>query len=242
MSKQSVLIVDDEEHARLLIKQYLKEHAGFSLAGECHNGIEAVKYINMLEPELVFLDIQMPGLNGFEVLQQVEHVPKVIFTTAFDQYAIQAFEINAIDYLLKPYTKDRFNDAITRIGPIPKLLPNLVSHFSSRNGKYPDHVMVESRRRFVNLRVVDIVYMKADRDYTEIYTTANTYISSVGIGAILQHFDPALFLRIHRSVIINLAHVRELYKDIHRTFIVLDNGVELSVGRNYLPNVKSLII
>src|SRR5690606_27614692 len=242
MSKQSVLIVDDEEHARLLIKQYLKEHAGFSLAGECHNGIEAVKYINMLEPELVFLDIKMPGLNGFEVLQQVEHVPKVIFTTAFDQYAIQAFEIHAIDYLLKPYTKDRFNDAISRLGPIPNLLPNLVSHFSSRNGKYPDYVMVESKKRFVNLRVADIVYMKADRDYTEIYTTASTYISSIGIGAILQRFDPAVFLRIHRSVIINLAHVRELYKDIHKTFIVLDNGVELSVGRNYLPNVICLII
>lgn len=242
MSRKSVLIVDDEEHARLLIRQYLAAHAGFFLAGECHNGIEAIKYINMLEPDLVFLDIQMPGANGFEVVQRVEHVPGIIFTTAFDSYAIQAFEINAIDYLLKPYTKTRFDDAMARIQPVQPQLPGLMAHVAARKGTYPEYIMVENKKRFVNIRVADIIYMKADRDYTEVYTGAGSYISSFGIGAIGQRFDPSLFIRVHRSVIVNMAHVRELYKDIHKTFLVMDNGLEINVGRNYLPDIKSLII
>lgn len=241
MSRKSVLIIDDEEPARLLIKQYLKAHAHFFLAGECSNGIEAIKYINMLEPELIFLDIRMPGASGFEVLQRIDHVPKVIFTTAFDQYAIRAFEINALDYLLKPYTKERFDAAMLRL---EQTLPFTPVATDSPVGKetYPERIMVERGKRFRNIQVADILYMKADRDYTQVYTHADTYLSSYGISAVARKFDPVRFIRVHRSVIVNMAHVRELYKDINKTFIVMDNDVEVSVGRNYLSNIKNLII
>src|SRR5918993_3632744 len=111
---KKVLVVDDEYDARSLIREYLNPFPEFTIIGESENGIDAVKKINTLEPDLVFLDIRMPGLSGFQVVQQLVHIPQIIFTTAYDQYALQAFDNNAIDYLLKPYTADRFFSAITK--------------------------------------------------------------------------------------------------------------------------------
>ena len=115
MSVTTVLIIDDEEASRSLIRQYLQAHPEMEILGECENGIEAVRAINEMQPDLVFLDVQMPGLNGFEVLQEIAHIPMIIFTTAFDRFAIKAFEMNAVDYLLKPYTRQRFDLSIARI-------------------------------------------------------------------------------------------------------------------------------
>lgn len=242
MSRKSVLVIDDEDHGRILVKQYLKSYTNFFVAGECSNGIEAVKFINMLEPDLIFLDIQMPGANGFEVLQQIEHVPNVIFTTAFDKYAIKAFEMNAIDYLLKPYTKERFDQTMARLETKPAFLPQLAMSTFLTPHSYPDRIMVEYQKRFKNISVRDIMYLHANGDYTEIYTEGMSFLSSVGINAVSKKFDPSKFVRIHRSVIVNLSHVRELYRDIGKTFLVLDNGLEFNVGRSYLPSIKNLII
>ncbi|WP_316813789.1 LytTR family DNA-binding domain-containing protein [Pedobacter heparinus] len=242
MSRKSVLVIDDEDHGRVLVKQYLAPYADFYVAGECSNGVEAVKFINMIEPDLIFLDIQMPGASGFEVLQRIDHVPDVIFTTAFDKYAIKAFEINVIDYLLKPYTKERFDQTIARLKIKPGFLPQLAMNTFPGAQRYPERIMVAHQNRFKNISVHDIMYLKADGDYTEIYTDERSYLSSFGISAIAQKFDPAKFVRIHRSVIVNLSYVRELYRDIGKTFLVLDNGLEFTVGRSYLSAVKCIIV
>lgn len=242
MSRKSVLVIDDEDHGRVLVKEYLKPYSDFFVAGDCSNGIEAVKFINMMEPDLIFLDIQMPGANGFEVLQRIDHVPDVIFTTAFDKYAIKAFEMNAIDYLLKPYTKERFDQTMARLKTKPAFLPQLAMNTFPSPQLYPERIMVEHHKRFRNIAVRDIVYLKADGDYTEIYTAEMSFLSSFGISVIAQKFDPAKFVRIHRSVIVNLNYVRELYRDIGKTFLVLDDGREFNVGRSYLPAIKSLIV
>ncbi|MCD2423955.1 LytTR family DNA-binding domain-containing protein [Niabella pedocola] len=242
MSKRSVLVVDDEEHGRVLVKQYLKAHDHFFVAGECHNGLEAIKYINGMEPDLVFLDIQMPGADGFEVLQRIEHVPRIIFTTAFDQYAIKAFEINAVDYLLKPYTRERFDNAMTRLNTTPQQLSSLMAEVTATRGSYPERIMVEHKKRYQNIPVAAIIYMKANRDYTEVHTASGSYLSTLGISIIEGKFDPAKFIRIHRSVIVNMDHVQELYRDAGKTLLVMDNGLELNVGRNYLGHIKNLII
>lgn len=242
MSRKSVLVIDDEDHGRILVKQYLKHYTNFFVAGECSNGIEAVKFINMLEPDLIFLDIQMPGANGFEVLQQIDHVPNVIFTTAFDKYAIKAFEVNVIDYLLKPYTKERFDQTMARLQEKPAFLPRLAMSTLTTQQNYPDRIMVEHQKRFKNISVRNITHLKANGDYTEIHTAEMSFLSSFGISVVSQKFDPSKFVRIHRSIIVNLSCVRELYRDIGKTFIVLDNGLEFNVGRSFLPAIKELII
>lgn len=242
MPKKSVLVIDDEDHGRVLVKQYLAPYADFFVAGECSNGIEAIKYINMLEPDLIFLDIQMPGASGFDVLQKIDHVPDVIFTTAFDTYAIKAFEMNVIDYLLKPYTKERFDQTMARLKTKPDSLPQLAMSTIPGINSYPERIMVEHQKRFKNIAVQDIMYLKADGDYTKICTEELSYLSSFGISVIGQKFDPVKFVRIHRSVIVNLDYVKELYRDIGKTFLVLENGLEFTIGRSYLPAIKSLIV
>lgn len=242
MSRKSVLVIDDEDHGRHLVKQYLESYSDFFIAGECSNGIEAIKYINMMEPDLVFLDIQMPGANGFEVLHQIDHVPQVIFTTAFDKYAIKAFEINAIDYLLKPYTKERFDNTMDRLRANTVSLAKLVINTLPSQQHYLDRIIVEHKKRFKSVPVVDIMYLKADGDYTQLYTSDDSFLSSLGISAVMQRFDPQKFVRIHRSVVVNLAYVRELYRDIGKTFLVLADGTEFNIGRSYLPEIKNLMI
>lgn len=242
MPRKPVLIIDDEEHGRVLVKQYLLSYPEFFVAGECANGIEAVKLINMLAPDLIFLDIQMPGANGFEVLQQVGHVPQVIFTTAYDKYAIQAFEANAVDYLLKPYTKERFDNTMARLArQTPPQSLAAAAAYQNQTG-FAQRVLVEHKKRFRNIVTDDIVFLRANGDYTEIHTPDACYHSPTGISALSARFDPQKFVRIHRSVVVNMTYVREMYRDIGKTFLVMENGAEFNVGRNYLPFIKDLMV
>ncbi len=238
--KTSLLLIDDEENPRILLREYLQAYPFFSVLGECANGLEAIEAIDSLMPDIVFLDIQMPGANGFEVLQQVRFMPKVIFTTAYDSYAIKAFELNAVDYLLKPYTKSRFDKTVQRVSgyspemhqtgqPVKNIPPAAL---------YPNRILVEAGKKMHNLCIQDIIYLKADKDYTEIHTASQYYLSSFGIGTIMYKLDPQVFIRIHRSYIININHVRELFRDISKTFVVLNNGVELVVGRHFQSALK----
>lgn len=243
MSATTVIIIDDEEASRGLIRQYLQAHPEMKVLGECENGIEAVQAINGLKPDLVFLDVQMPGLNGFEVLQEIAHIPLIIFTTAFDRFALRAFEINAVDYLLKPYTRQRFDMAVERIGQRADQqgLLSLAANMPLQQGSYPPRIFVETPGRLKSLDVQDILYLKAEKDYTRIHVAGQSYLGSQGISVLEKRLDPQRFLRVHRSYIVNIYHVREVYRDISKTFLVLNDQTEIVVGRSYLENLKKLI-
>lgn len=241
MSKKSVLIIDDEAHGRKLVQQYLEAYTGFRVAGECTNGLEAIRDINLLEPDLVFLDVQMPGASGFEVLQRIEHIPLVIFTTAFDSYAIEAFEASAVDYLLKPYTRERFARTMARLEQQTIFKPLELAK-NLQQGDYPERILVEQHRRYKNVPVSEILYLKARGDHTEIKTPHATYLSSMGISQLAEKLDPRIYVRVHRSTVVNMSFVKEVYKDVGKIFVVMENGTELSVGRLYQPLIRELMV
>jgi two-component system, LytTR family, response regulator len=241
--KRTVLIVDDETDARLLLRQYIQPHENLEVIGECDNGQEAVAMIDRLEPHLVFLDIKMPGLNGFQVVQQIIHVPLIIFTTAFDQFALKAFDTNAVDYLLKPYTAERFNKAITRLYNFISSNPDKTRQVSDEitGSRYFSRVLVESGNKFVNLALSDILYIEAEKDYCRIHTDGKSYLSNYGIGVMEQRVDPAHFFRIHRSYIVNINHIKELYKDGSVGQVVMNNNHLLNISRTYMEELKKLL-
>jgi two-component system, LytTR family, response regulator len=241
---KKVLICDDEDDARLLIKQYMGDYPQLQLIKECSNGPDAVTSINSLEPDLLFLDIQMPGLSGFQVLQKIIHVPQIIFSTAFDQYALKAFDNNAVDYLLKPYTRERFAQAVNKIllqAPQNReAIRNLSEHLQAGYTAYPEKVLVESGNRMIGLDVSDIIWMEAEGDYTKLHTAQKSYLSNYGIGTLEQKLNPALFARIHRSAIVNLKQVKEVYRDSNGYYVLLQNGATHKVGRMYGDVIKKL--
>jgi two-component system LytT family response regulator len=243
MTDRKVILADDEEPSRNLLKEYLRDYPSLQIAAECRNGVEAVAVINVLQPDIVFLDIQMPGKTGFEVLKEIEHIPQVIFSTAYDQYAIQAFEVNAIDYLLKPYTKERFAAAINKIlsqetvglQNIKLLTESLLHKF------FPERILVEQGNKLVSLPVTDIIWLEAHSDYTKIHTMKQSFLSNKGISELEKKLNPQQFQRIHRSAIISLHAIAEVHKEINGPQIVLTNGITLKVSRSYTDALKKLI-
>jgi two-component system LytT family response regulator len=185
----------------------------------------------------------MPGLNGFEVLQEIAHIPMIIFTTAFDRFAIKAFEMNAVDYLLKPYTRQRFDLSMERIRQRADQhgLYSLAASIPVQQGSYPPRIFVETPGRLKSLDVQDILYPKAEKDYTRIHITGQSYLGSQGISVLEKRLDPQRFLRVHRSYIVNIYHVREVYREISKTFLVMNDETEIVVGRSYLESLKKLI-
>jgi two-component system LytT family response regulator len=240
MQRKTALIIDDEEASRFLIREYLADFPEIAVSGECRNGAEAIRDINAIQPDLVFLDIQMPAINGFQVLQEITHIPLIVFTTAYDQFAIRAFELNALDYLLKPYTRERFSLAMERVR---RNAQGQNLHFLAETNtiNYPSRILVEKGNRLKNIAVDDILYLKAEKDYTQIHTEGQSYLSSQGIGTLEKRLDPEKFIRIHRSHIVNILHVKEAYRDISKMFVVMQNDTELSIGRNYTENLRKLI-
>jgi two-component system LytT family response regulator len=201
--KLNVLLVEDEELARDLLKSYLKEHPAINLIGECENGFEGVQKINELKPDLVFLDIQMPKITGFEMLQLLEHKPDIIFTTAYDQYALKAFEINAVDYLLKPFSKDRMfsaiDKALERRGQQEEQGDRIrtLSEYSADD--YLGRVVVKDRHRIHIIPTEQIRYIESMDDYVLIYTDEGRHTKQNTMKFFETHLDPQEFIRIHRS-------------------------------------------
>lgn len=231
---KKILLIDDEADARELLKQYLAQQKGFKIIGECSNGIEAVQQIDVLQPDIIFIDIQMPGLTGMQVVQKIRHNPAIVFTTAYDQYALNAFNADAVDYLLKPYTEERFLKALGKVsGGLPS---------ERAPTAYPTRILVEFGNRLINIAVSDIEYIEADKDYSRIYAGRRVYLSNTGIGLLKQKLDPAVFLRIHRSYIINIEQLRELHKEAGGAQAIMANGQSLTVSRGYIDSVRRLII
>ncbi|MFC1513846.1 LytR/AlgR family response regulator transcription factor [candidate division KSB1 bacterium] len=246
-----VLIVDDEPFARGKIVNFLKGNEKFSIAGESGNGKEALEHIKALKPDLVFLDIQMPELDGFEVVKNLDpaEIPYIVFVTAYDNYAIDAFEVNALDYLLKPFERERFsrtlNRAIETIEAANK--SEFDSKISSLIGKikhaedYTDKVMINTGDKIQFIEVDRIIFIKAAGNYVIIFDGKNEYLMRETLNNFLSGLDPKKFLRCHRSTIVNTAYIKEIIPLSSKKYtLTLKNGSELSLSRKYFEDIKKL--
>ncbi len=237
------IIVEDEKLARDLIKDYLQNHEDFELIGEYEDGFSGLKAINEMKPDLIFLDIQMPKLTGFEMIEVLEHHPAIIFTTAYDQYALKAFEHNALDYLLKPYSKDRFDEAIgkarERVQSGDKdSIARLVEHRDEQEDEI-HRVVVKSRSRINVIPVEEIIYLEAQDDYVMIYTLQSKHLKQKTMKFFEAHLPVEDFVRIHRSYIVKLSEIAQMQLYEKESYIViLKNGVKLPVSKSGLPKLK----
>ncbi len=242
------IIIDDEKLARELLREFLESFPKIEIVGECEKGKDAVQAIDSLKPDLIFLDVQMPGMNGFEVLEKIEHEPYVIFTTAYDQYAIKAFEKNAVDYLLKPLDEERFTLAVNRALTRKKLeqsnLEDLLKGLrSEQRGSFDSHIFVQKSEKLFNLPVEEIIYLEASGDYTIITTKGDQFVSSSGIGKLEEIMNPDIFIRVHRSTIINLSFLKEIERHFNGGMIVkMQNGKSFPVSRTYAKAIRKKVV
>lgn len=239
---KTIIIIDDEEDARYLLRHYIAMHKELSIIGEATNGYEAVDLINKLKPDTIFLDIQMPGLNGFEVLTKLEEIPEVIFSTAYDQFAIKAFEVHAVDYLLKPYGKKRFESSLERILKNQKSVIPLAEELLLNEKDFPIKVILHKGIRKLMVNVEDINYAEAFGDYTKVFTKNETFIATKGISELKDKFNPKTFIRLHRSHFVNMNTISELKKIGRYYYVFLLNGKSLKVSDTYLPAIKKIIL
>jgi two-component system LytT family response regulator len=245
--KITCIIIDDEKLARDLLEEYLEDHDKIEIIATCKNGQEAIDAIQKFDPDLIFLDVHMPSINGFDVLDAITKKPEIIFTTAYDQYAVQAFDQNAVDYLLKPIDKDRFDEAIQRISNQSKNespdLEKLLLDISSQTSGYSSTIFVQKSDKFFKINAADILYLEASGDYTIIVTLKDQYVSSKGISKLELKLDPNLFIRIHRSTIINQNHLAEIEKHFNGGMIAkIVNGKTFPISRSYVKKIRDKIL
>lgn len=244
MKRQTLLLIDPCDLFRQQVKDRLSSYPQFYLLGECRNGLEAERMINMQEPDIVIIAVELAGMNGFQVLDEVNELPACVITSKNPVHAMQAFEYNALDYVRTPNSDQRLNvmlDKCVRSLNSQLIQPEGAIH-PLVSGPYPKRILIACGKRLKSIAVETITHLEADREYTWIYTIEKEkYLSSHGIGLIESRLDPAVFMRIHRSYIININHIKELYKDITKTFIAMSNDFELNVGRSYVPKIKRLL-
>jgi len=244
--KLTVLIAEDEELARDLLKSYLRDHSGIHLIGECENGFQGVQMINDLKPDLVFLDIQMPKITGFEMLQLLDHKPEIIFTTAYDQFALKAFEYHAADYLLKPFSKERLWSAIEKVAeratnhePSREKLKKL-SEYSS--GEFLDRIVVKDRHKITIILTGQIHYIESLDDYVLIYAENGRHMKQTTMKFFENHLNPRDFVRIHRSCIVNVARIAEIQQYEKDSYVViLKDKTKHKVSKAGYKNLKEAL-
>jgi two-component system LytT family response regulator len=228
------VIVDDEELARGFLRGLLAAHSDIEIAAECANGFEAVKAAAEAAPDLLFLDVQMPKLDGFEVLELIDPGPAVIFVTAYDEYAMRAFDAHAVDYLLKPFSAERFERALerarSRLGE--RKLPAEVAAGRPR-GERPERIVVKDGTRVHIIPLDKLDYVEAQDDYVALHSAGKTYLKQQPIGALEAALDPARFVRIHRSAILNLERLARIEPYGKESRIaILQDGARLPVSRS----------
>lgn len=244
--KLRTIIVEDEELARSLMKRFLDGNDAIELIAECENGFEGVKQINELKPDLVFIDIQMPKITGFEMLELLEHKPQIIFATAYDQYALKAFDYNAADYLLKPYSKDRLNEAIQKVRErIQKEgkksdVAERVSNFPKE--EYLDRIVVKNRSKIHIATVDDVRYIESMDDYVMIYTTSGRWMKQKTMKYFEGSLNPRDFVRIHRSYIVKVSEIAEIQQYEKEAYVViLHDKTKLKVSKTGYKNLKGTL-
>ena len=246
-TKIQAAIIDDEKLARDIIKSYLKKRDDIELMAECSNGFEGIKTVNTEKPDIIFLDIQMPKLNGFEMLELLEHSPKIIFTTAFDQYALKAFEVNAVDYLLKPFSEERFNEALGKAiqqtgqkGELPEEIKKLRSQLED-DIEFIDRVIVKNNQKIIIIPIEKVNYIEAQDDYVMIHSSEGKFLKQKTMKYFENHLDPKDYIRIHRSFIVRIDQIKEVElfeKDSYR--VALKDDTKLSVSRSGYTRLKEI--
>ncbi len=241
----TAVIVDDEELARCVLRELIAKHSDIEIIAECANGFEAVKAVSERKPDLLFLDIQMPKLDGFEVLELIGTDMGVVFCTAYDQYALRAFEVHAVDYLLKPFGEDRFEEALARArqrlsekSPIPAQL----KASAVPPGQYADRIVVREGTNVHIIPVGKLDFVEAQDDYVALCSRGTKHLKQQTISSIESTLDPTLFLRIHRSYIVNLERVTRLepYGKDSRVAILTD-GTKLPVSRAGYARLRTVL-
>lgn len=241
---KKVIIIDDEPLARSLIKKYLAKYEGFEIADECGDGFEASKSIIKNNPDLIFLDIQMPRISGFELLEILENPPSVIFTTAFDEFALKAFESNAVDYLLKPFSNERFDKAINKyltMHPDPLQLKKLLTEIIPQQTDQ-DRIVVKNGADIRIVPVFDIVYLEAMDDYVKIFTQNGMFMKKQTLSFFEKQLDKKGFVRIHRSILLNS---KELYRiepgEKDQYMAITKSGKKLSLSRQGYSRLRDTL-
>lgn len=238
------LVIDDEPLACELVEEYLREFPEIELVGRCHDGFEGVKAINAHQPDIIFLDVQMPRITGFEMLELLDEPPAVIFTTAFDEYALKAFEANAVDYLLKPFSKERFKKAVQKFldRPLEEKQAAVEKAAADTAPSRQNRVVIKDGAKIRIIPEQEIIRLEADGDYVKIHSTQGNFMKK----KTLSYYEKALpedrFLRVHRSHLISLSHITRIdpyEKNSH--LALLSNGERIPVSRTGFQKVKETL-
>ncbi|MDQ2712481.1 MAG: LytTR family transcriptional regulator DNA-binding domain-containing protein [Acidobacteriota bacterium] len=242
------IIVDDEELARQILREYLTSENDIEIIAECANGFDAVKLVAAHRPDLLFLDVQMPKLDGFEVLELVENEVAVVFVTAYDQYATKAFDASAVDYLLKPFDLTRFRVALDRVRQrlssrtCSYVNASELRHLASPPGQYNQRIVVKDGASLYMIPVNQLEYAEAQDDYVALHTQGKTYLKQQTISHLESSLDPSRFVRIHRSFLVNLERVGKVEPYTKDTRIaILASGSKVPVSRSGYLRLKELI-
>ena len=244
-----VLVIDDEPLARMVVLEYLQDFKDqIEVIQECNDGFEGLKAIQQHQPDLIFLDVQMPKINGFEMLELVDNPPAVIFTTAFDEYAIKAFEAHATDYLLKPFNKERFHKAVEKFLAQAPVAPQAAKHTdalleaASNSPGQHERIVVKTGTKVKIIPVSDVEYLEADDDYVSVHTPEGSFLKNKTMGFFEQTLDPSQFVRVHRSFIIkiqNITRIDPYEKDAH--IAILKSGAKIPVSKTGYAKLKQVL-
>jgi two-component system LytT family response regulator len=228
------VIVEDEPLGRAVIRELLRNDSEVKVVGECTNGHEAIAVIEDQKPDLVFLDVRMPEVDGFDVLSALppSQAPVVVFVTAYDEYAVRAFEVNAVDYLLKPFDRDRFQRALTRAKDQIRRVP-------SADRRYSERLVVKSGGRIFFLKTEEVDWIAAEGNYVRLHVKTDSFLLRTTITNLETHLDPSKFARIHRSQIVNIDRIRELRPWWHGEYqVLLKDGSQLTLSRSYRHRLR----
>ncbi len=236
------IIIDDEPLARMIVKEYLQSYPQITVAEECNDGFEGMKAIQHHQPDLIFLDIQMPKINGFEMLELIDHPPLVIFTTAFEAYAIKAFDAHAADYLLKPFSKERFDKAMQKLTQQRVNATHAVVDMALQTAAPTNRIVVKDNGKIKIIPVAQVQYLEAADDYVKIITADGSFLKKKTMQYFEDSLTPQEFIRIHRSYIINASLITRIdlhEKDSH--LLLLTTGARLPVSKAGYVRLKEVL-
>ncbi len=242
------IIIEDEQPARELLRHFIQKRTDIELMAEAEDGFKGVKCINEYQPDLIFIDVQMPKLTGFEMLELLPKQPMVIFTTAFDEFAIKAFEMHAVDYLLKPFTFDRFNLAVDRakermLLAVSEIKSSELSNaFLKQSGKFLERVIIKKGDKITVIPIEHVHYFEADDDYVMVYAEEGRFLKEKTMKAFEEQLDPSKFVRIHRSYLVNIQQINSIQQYEKESYLcILKSGEKLKASKAGYKRLKELL-